>query len=999
MAHYLDSFENFSSLNPTATSFDDYLSGPEFDLDAAVFSDPGPIPSRTSGPSTSSSSYTHFPDPFPGLTPTAAALPSINPLGTSVSSNSFALYDPDSPFNSPAGGSSLSMSIKGMTRDGRFRTKLMGVGSDGGYLTSPLIVGKPRTDSRTGRVAPPEIAIDSPAATPRSSSLLRQQHGMRAVSMSMQPSLSMGSTASSIGFESTPGQVSTSNGQIGDLQVHGAPQMDDGDHDDDDNDEEEPTRNDRERRCRREEEDAGPLGMGISGVGDLATQLEMGDYGNPNLKIFAMPKPGAATQSADGECGFLPYPNHMPTTTLGRGKNNVVDVGSGSVDNTGARLPPRSASKFVEHSFLRSPPAVHVPAPPATQHRPTKAFPARTMNKAKSCSALSAKAKRQARAEDAVYEPLTPVSHHTSNFLHPSVPFNSPQHGLAIDVEQTGAMPFSFSDLYNLGLTNEAPEEFEMVKKNPTQFAQELLLADGAGLGGGIGLGMGQDMLQVGGNGYGGSGPGSGYSSPSTPYLSDPSPDLALQYPGGGGGGGGGGGSDLSSAEMYPQSSIESFLSYAGSNAPSMELQQSQGRQRCATYGGPESTFLETGLLSPQHQPGPQTRNRQPSAQAAYGASNKNFSYPTRYAPQSQSQSQPQPQNQNQPMSVPPPHRSQQSQLQWDVGQDGLPIPPMPTTPSHPRTTFQPFQRSVTGPALVPQQNVDLSFLYDQPDGATDLRAAYDRNLEAFDSLYETYGGGGGRGDETPKASKRGRSRDYDDDDDPDYTLSPHPNHQQDGTDTRAKRLRSVASAPCLAPRRMRPGPKPKGIKSPQQQQESVFSATLSPPIPQIRRATSPYASPLLSGGYTDDEGENGGSTMVTYTPGPPALPGQPRSSVPKEVIESLYSGIPGHVDKNGEKIGKRYVCLIEGCGRTFPRKSAIESHIQTHLEDKPFVCPHDDCDASFVRQHDLRRHERIHSGNKPFPCPCGKGFARGDALARHRARGICSGSLVPRRI
>ena len=69
---------------------------------------------------------------------------------------------------------------------------------------------------------------------------------------------------------------------------------------------------------------------------------------------------------------------------------------------------------------------------------------------------------------------------------------------------------------------------------------------------------------------------------------------------------------------------------------------------------------------------------------------------------------------------------------------------------------------------------------------------------------------------------------------------------------------------------------------------------------------------------------------------------------------------------------------------------------------------------ASFVRQHDLRRHERIHSGRKPFPCPwyvrrlssddsadvlhSGKGFARGDALMRHRQRGICSGSVVPRR-
>ncbi|ORX35310.1 hypothetical protein BD324DRAFT_582435 [Kockovaella imperatae] len=94
----------------------------------------------------------------------------------------------------------------------------------------------------------------------------------------------------------------------------------------------------------------------------------------------------------------------------------------------------------------------------------------------------------------------------------------------------------------------------------------------------------------------------------------------------------------------------------------------------------------------------------------------------------------------------------------------------------------------------------------------------------------------------------------------------------------------------------------------------------------------------------------------------------------------------------------KRFKCLIEGCERHFPRKSAIHSHIQTHLEDKPYLCPTEDCNAAFVRQHDLRRHMRIHSGTKPFPCPCGKGFARGDALHRHRQRGICSGSIVPRR-
>ncbi|WVR03685.1 hypothetical protein IAU60_000680 [Kwoniella sp. DSM 27419] len=121
-------------------------------------------------------------------------------------------------------------------------------------------------------------------------------------------------------------------------------------------------------------------------------------------------------------------------------------------------------------------------------------------------------------------------------------------------------------------------------------------------------------------------------------------------------------------------------------------------------------------------------------------------------------------------------------------------------------------------------------------------------------------------------------------------------------------------------------------------------------------------------------------------------------AGLPRAFLEKLYTTF---LTLDGSMTGqpvKRFKCLIEGCERHFPRKSAIHSHIQTHLEDKPFVCTAEDCHAAFVRQHDLRRHTRIHSGTKPFPCPCGKGFARGDALMRHRQRGICSGSLVPRR-
>ncbi|CAE6344201.1 unnamed protein product [Rhizoctonia solani] len=33
------------------------------------------------------------------------------------------------------------------------------------------------------------------------------------------------------------------------------------------------------------------------------------------------------------------------------------------------------------------------------------------------------------------------------------------------------------------------------------------------------------------------------------------------------------------------------------------------------------------------------------------------------------------------------------------------------------------------------------------------------------------------------------------------------------------------------------------------------------------------------------------------------------------------------------------YKCLMDGCDRAFSRKSNVENHIRTHLDDKPFIC------------------------------------------------------------
>ena len=87
-----------------------------------------------------------------------------------------------------------------------------------------------------------------------------------------------------------------------------------------------------------------------------------------------------------------------------------------------------------------------------------------------------------------------------------------------------------------------------------------------------------------------------------------------------------------------------------------------------------------------------------------------------------------------------------------------------------------------------------------------------------------------------------------------------------------------------------------------------------------------------------------------------------------------------------------KWICLYPDCAKKFGRKENIKSHVQTHLGDRQFRCNH--CSKCFVRQHDLKRHAKTHTGIKPYLCPCGAGFARHDALTRHRQRDLCVGAL-----
>jgi uncharacterized Zn-finger protein len=95
----------------------------------------------------------------------------------------------------------------------------------------------------------------------------------------------------------------------------------------------------------------------------------------------------------------------------------------------------------------------------------------------------------------------------------------------------------------------------------------------------------------------------------------------------------------------------------------------------------------------------------------------------------------------------------------------------------------------------------------------------------------------------------------------------------------------------------------------------------------------------------------------------------RPRSSKPRDELQRIAPDLvvnreqlsssclvsvnsPGAVSANYRQLSIRevkemrlgqhrryYKCLMDGCDRVFSRKSNVENHIRTHLDDKPFVC------------------------------------------------------------
>ncbi|KDN60771.1 hypothetical protein CSUB01_05963 [Colletotrichum sublineola] len=81
----------------------------------------------------------------------------------------------------------------------------------------------------------------------------------------------------------------------------------------------------------------------------------------------------------------------------------------------------------------------------------------------------------------------------------------------------------------------------------------------------------------------------------------------------------------------------------------------------------------------------------------------------------------------------------------------------------------------------------------------------------------------------------------------------------------------------------------------------------------------------------------------------------------------------------------KRYICDVDGCGKSFYQSAHLDTHRRAHTGEKPYQCNWPRCGRTFSQPGNLKTHMRRHTGEKPFRCEqCSKVFAQRGNLQTH---------------
>ena len=101
---------------------------------------------------------------------------------------------------------------------------------------------------------------------------------------------------------------------------------------------------------------------------------------------------------------------------------------------------------------------------------------------------------------------------------------------------------------------------------------------------------------------------------------------------------------------------------------------------------------------------------------------------------------------------------------------------------------------------------------------------------------------------------------------------------------------------------------------------------------------------------------------------------------------KTVFRSMKDHMKKHEGTLIPKYTCPMDGCNKTFDKKTFFEDHMNMHLGNKPYECQI--CSSKFTSKYKRNNHFKLCSGLMTIECNiCGQLFRHRGSLLNHKAK------------